>query len=61
MAAAIADISGSPIVDDSLENTVQYRQMNLSAAEFIANVDYTENADDCILQRRVYSRWADRP
>ena len=46
MAAAIADISGSPIVDDSLENTVQYRQMNLSAAEFIANVDYTENADD---------------
>ena len=46
MAAAIADISGSPIVDDSLENTVQYRQMNLSAAEFIANVDYTGNAND---------------
>lgn len=46
MAAAIAAISGSPIVDDSLENTVQYRQMNLSAAEFIANVDYTENAGD---------------
>ena len=46
MAAAIADISGSPIVDDSLENTVQYRQMNATAAEFIADVDYTENADD---------------
>lgn len=46
MAAAIAAISGSPIVDDGLENTVQYRQMNLSAAEFIANVDYTENAGD---------------
>ena len=46
MAAAIAAISGSPIVDDGLENTVQYRQMNISAAEFIANVDYTENAND---------------
>lgn len=46
MAAAIAAISGSPIVDNSLENTVQYRQMNLSAAAFIANVDYTENAGD---------------
>lgn len=46
MAAAIAAISGSPIVDESLENTVQYRQTNLSAAEFIANVDYTENAND---------------
>ena len=46
MAAAIAAISGSPIVDDSLENTVQYRQMNATAAEFIANVDYSENADD---------------
>ena len=46
MATAIAAISGSPIVDDSLENTVQYRQMNLSAAGFLANVDYTENADD---------------
>lgn len=46
MAAAIAAISGSPIVDDSLENTVQYRQMNATAAEFIANVDYTENAND---------------
>lgn len=46
MAAAIAAISGSPIVDDGLENTVQYRQMNLSAAAFIANVDYTENAND---------------
>jgi protein-tyrosine phosphatase len=46
MAAAIAAISGSPIVDDGLENTVQYRQMNLSAAEFIENVDYSENAND---------------
>lgn len=46
MAAAIADISGSPIVDENLENTVQYRQMNETAAEFIADVDYTENADD---------------
>lgn len=46
MAAAIAAISGSPIVDDSLENTVQYRQMNLSAAGFMADVDYTENAND---------------
>lgn len=46
MAAAIAAISGSPIVDDSLENTVQYRQMNLSAAGFLADVDYTENAND---------------
>lgn len=46
MAAAIADISGSPIVDENLENTVQYRQMNASAAAFIANVDYTENAND---------------
>ena len=46
MAAAIAAISGSPIVDDSLENTVQYRQMNATAEGFIANVDYTENAND---------------
>lgn len=46
MAAAIADISGSPIVDEKLENIVQYRQMNASAAAFIANVDYTENAND---------------
>lgn len=46
MATAIAAISGSPIVDDSLENTVQYRQMNLSAAGFLANVDYTENSND---------------
>ena len=46
MAAAIAAISGSPIVDDGLENTVQYRQMNATAAAFIANVDYTENAND---------------
>lgn len=42
----IATISGSPIVDDNLENTVQYRQMNATAAEFIADVDYTENAND---------------
>lgn len=46
MAAALAAISGSPIVDDSLENTVQYRQMNLSVAGFQADVDYTENAND---------------
>lgn len=46
MAEAIEAISGSPIVDDSLENTVQYRQMNATAAAFIANVDYTENAND---------------
>lgn len=46
MAAAISAISGSPIVDENLENTVQYRQMNATAAEFIANVDYTENAND---------------
>lgn len=46
MAAAIEAISGSPIVDENLENTVQYRQMNATAAEFIANVDYTENAND---------------
>lgn len=46
MAAAIAAIPGSPIVDNNLENTVQYRQMNATAAAFIANVDYTENAND---------------
>ena len=46
MATAIEAISGSPIVDDSLENTVQFRQMNLSAAGFLANVDYTENSND---------------
>lgn len=46
MAAAITAISGSPIVDDSLENTVQYRQMNATAAGFLADVDYTENAND---------------
>lgn len=46
MAAAISAISGSPIVDENLENTVQYRQMNATAAEFIADVDYTENAND---------------
>lgn len=46
MAAALAAISGSPIVDDGLENTVQYRQMNTTAAAFIADVDYTENAND---------------
>ena len=46
MAAAITAISGSPIMDDSLENTVQYRQMNATAAGFLADVDYTENAND---------------
>jgi protein-tyrosine phosphatase len=44
--ATSAAISGSPIVDNNLENTVQYRQMNATAAAFIANVDYTENAND---------------
>ena len=46
MAAAITAISGSPIVDDNLENSVQYRQMNTTAAGFLADVDYTENAND---------------
>lgn len=46
MPGKIAAISGSPIVDNSLENTVQYRQMNATAASFIENVDYTENAND---------------
>lgn len=46
MGNAVRGIAGSPIVDDKLENTVQYRQMNATAAEFIANVDYTENAND---------------
>ena len=46
MPEKIAAISSSPIVDDSLENTVQYRQMNATAAGFIADVDYTENAND---------------
>lgn len=30
-----AVISGSPIVDDSLENTTQYRQMNATAAVYV--------------------------
>lgn len=46
MAAALAAISGSPIMDESLENTVQYRQMNPTVAAFIADVDYTESAND---------------
>lgn len=46
MATSLAAIFRSPIVDDSLENTVQYRQMNTTAAAFIADVDYTENAND---------------
>ena len=46
MPEKIAAISGSPIVDENLENTVQYRQMNATAASFIENVDYTENAND---------------
>lgn len=46
MATAIEAISSSPIVDNNLENTVQYRQMNATAVEFIANVDYTENSND---------------
>lgn len=46
MGNAVRGITGSPIVDDKLENTVQYRQMNATAAAFIVNVDYTENAND---------------
>lgn len=46
MPAKISGISGTPIDDDSLENTTQYRQMNATAAEFIENVDYSENAND---------------
>ena len=46
MPEKIAAISSSPIVDDNLENTVQYRQMNATAAGFLADVDYTENAND---------------
>lgn len=46
MPEKIAAISGSPIMDDNLENTVQYRQMNATAAGFLADVDYTENAND---------------
>lgn len=46
MPAKISGISGSPIVDADLENTTQYRQMNDTVAEFIANVDYSEYADD---------------
>ena len=46
MGNAVRGIAGSPIVDDSLENTVQYRQMNATAAGFLAEVDYTENAND---------------
>lgn len=46
MGNAVRGIAGSPIVDDSLENTVQYRQMNLSAAAFLANVNYAEDADN---------------
>lgn len=46
MGNAVRGITGSPIVDDSLENTTQYRQMNETAAAFLADVDYTENAND---------------
>lgn len=46
MGNAVRGIAGSPIVDDSLENTTQYRQMNATAAAFIADVDYTGNAND---------------
>ena len=46
MPEKIAAISGSPIVDENLENTVQYRQMNATVVEFIDNVDYAENAND---------------
>lgn len=33
-------------MDENLENTTQYRQMNETVASFIANADYTENAND---------------
>lgn len=46
MAKLLSGVSTSPIVDESLENTVQYRQMNPTAAAFITSVDYTENAND---------------
>lgn len=44
--AVVDAISGSPIVDESLENTTQYRQMNETVAAFVADVDYTANAND---------------
>ena len=34
------------IVVFDFENTTQYRQMNATVASFVANVDYTENAND---------------
>ena len=40
------ELSSTPIVDDTLENTTQFRQMNATVAEFIENVDYSENAND---------------
>lgn len=46
MAELLDEVSASPIVDENLENTVQYRQMNPTAAAFIADVDYTENDND---------------
>lgn len=39
-------LSETPIVDDELENTTQFRQMNNVVSEFITNVDYSEDADD---------------
>lgn len=42
----IAATSGSPIIDENLENTTQYRQMNATVGAFIANVDYTKDAND---------------
>lgn len=42
----IAATSGSPIIDENLENTTQYRQMNATVEAFIANVDYTKDAND---------------
>lgn len=53
MGTAVRALSGSPIVDDNLENTVQYRQMNLSAASFLVDVDYTENANDYSVTRVI--------
>lgn len=46
MGAAIRGITASVIMDENLENTTQYRQMNETVASFIANADYTENAND---------------
>lgn len=46
MAGAITAIFVSPIVDDNLENTTQYPQMNATVAAYLENVDYTADADN---------------